>query len=83
MYANALHRWLEEHVRSSLIGQPVSGKAHQSSVALQQRMPVLVPVQLSMPDQGPEPQAIEVGIRKGKLTMRIKWLASAGANFAS
>jgi hypothetical protein len=28
-------------------------------------------------------QAIEVDIRKGALTMRIKWPASAGADFAS
>ena len=32
---------------------------------------------------GPEAQVIEVDIRKGTLTMRIKWPASAGADFAS
>ena len=83
MNANVLHRWLKEHARSGCHGQPESGNANLSSVALQQRVPAFIPVQLSAPDPGSQAQAIEVDIRKGTFTMRIKWPASAGADFAS
>ena len=83
MNANVLHRWLKEHAHSGCHGQPDSGNANLSSVVLQQRVPAFIPVQLSAPDPGPEAQAIEVDIRKGTLTMRIKWPTSAGADFAS
>ena len=46
-------------------------------------MPAFIPVQLPAPGPEPEAQGIEVDIRKGALTMRIKWPASAGADFAS
>ena len=65
-------------------GQADSGNINRSSVALQhQRLPAFIPVQLPTPGPGSEAQAIEVDIRKGALTMRIKWPASAGADFAS
>ena len=83
MNANVLHRWLKEHARSGCHGPADSGNANLSNVALQQRVPAFIPVQLSAPDPGPGAQAIEVDIRKGTLTMRIKWPASAGADFAS
>ena len=83
MNANVLHRWLKEHARSGCHGPADSGNANLPSVALQQRVPAFIPVQLSAPDPGPEARAIEVDIRKGTLTMRIKWPASAGADFAS
>ena len=52
-------------------------------MALQQHIPAFIPVQ--PPTLGPEPagQAIEVDVRKGAMTMRIKWPASASADFAS
>ena len=83
MNANVLHRWLKEHARSGCHGQPDSGAANRSSLALQQQFPTFIPVQLPAPEPGPAAQAIEVDIRKGALTMRIKWPTSAGADFAS
>ena len=83
MNANVLHRWLKEHARSGCHGQSGSGSASRSGVALQQRTPAFIPLQL--PTSGPEPQAqpIKVEIRKGALTMSITWPASASADFAS
>jgi transposase-like protein len=84
MNANVLHRWLKEHASSGCHGQADSGNINRSSVALQhQRLPAFIAVQLPTPGPGSEAQAIEVDIRKGALTMRIKWPASAGADFAS
>lgn len=83
MNANVLHRWLKEHALSGCYGQSDSGIANRSSVALQQHIPAFIPVQLPTPAPEPETQAIEVDIRKGALTMRIKWPSSASADFAS
>jgi len=84
MNANVLHRWLKERARSGCYGQSDCGSANGSSVAVQQqRIPAFIPVQLPAPGPEPEAQCIKVDIRKGALTMRIKWPASAGADFAS
>jgi transposase len=52
-------------------------------VALQQHIPAFIPVQLPTPGPAPAGQAIEVDVRKGALTMRITWPASASADFAN
>jgi transposase len=83
MNANVLHRWLKEHANSGCHGRTDSDNANRSSVALRQHIPAFIPVQLPTPGPEPEAHAIEVDIRKGTLTMRIKWPASASADFAS
>jgi transposase len=83
MNANVLHRWLKEHALSGCHGLSDGGDASRSNLALQQHIPAFVPVQLPTPLPEPETQAIEVDIRKGALTMRIKWPSSGGADFAS
>jgi transposase-like protein len=40
MNANVLHRWLKEHARSGRHGQPESGNANRSGVALQRKRAV-------------------------------------------
>jgi hypothetical protein len=52
-------------------------------VALQQRSPAFIAVQLPTPDPEPQAQAIKVEIRKGALTMSITWPGSASADFTS
>ena len=83
MNANVLHRWRKEHARSGCHSQADSGNVTRSSLALQQRTPAFIPVQLPTPDPEPAGQGIEVDVRKGALTMHIKWPVSASADFAS